>query len=80
VNPIDWKVRSGGRQKDFPLNFPAVRCPGNWRVYADPVPADQRRKLRSYHVGRAHRVSEDAIRDCVAALERESAIRNSAAS
>jgi excisionase family DNA binding protein len=23
-------------------------------------------KLRSYHVGRAHRVSEDAIRDCVA--------------
>jgi excisionase family DNA binding protein len=32
-------------------------------------------KLRSYHVGRAHRVSEDAIRDCVAALERESASR-----
>jgi hypothetical protein len=21
-----------------------VRCPGNWRVYADPVPADQRRE------------------------------------
>jgi hypothetical protein len=23
VNPIDWKVRSGTRQKDFPLSFPA---------------------------------------------------------
>jgi NADPH:quinone reductase-like Zn-dependent oxidoreductase len=24
VNPIDWKVRSGKRQKDFPLSFPAI--------------------------------------------------------
>lgn len=24
VNPIDWKVRSGARQKDFPLIFPAI--------------------------------------------------------
>ncbi len=24
VNPIDWKIRSGSRQKDFPLNFPAI--------------------------------------------------------
>ncbi len=24
VNPIDWKIRSGARQKDFPLTFPAV--------------------------------------------------------
>ena len=24
VNPIDWKVRSGARQKDFPLDFPAI--------------------------------------------------------
>jgi NADPH:quinone reductase-like Zn-dependent oxidoreductase len=24
VNPIDWKVRSGSRQKDFPLTFPAI--------------------------------------------------------
>jgi NADPH:quinone reductase-like Zn-dependent oxidoreductase len=24
VNPIDWKVRSGARQKDFPLNLPAI--------------------------------------------------------
>jgi NADPH:quinone reductase-like Zn-dependent oxidoreductase len=24
VNPIDWKVRSGMRQKDFPLSFPAI--------------------------------------------------------
>ena len=37
-------------------------------------------KLRSYHIGRAHRVSEDAIRDCIAALENESATRNLAAS
>ena len=22
VNPIDWKVRSGARQKDFPRNYP----------------------------------------------------------
>jgi excisionase family DNA binding protein len=29
-------------------------------------------KLRSYHIGRAHRVSDDAIRDCVALLESES--------
>ena len=24
VNPIDWKVRSGMRKKDFPLSFPAI--------------------------------------------------------
>jgi NADPH:quinone reductase-like Zn-dependent oxidoreductase len=24
VNPIDWKVRSGARKKDFPLSFPAI--------------------------------------------------------
>ena len=24
VNPIDWKVRSGARQKDFPLTMPAI--------------------------------------------------------
>jgi NADPH:quinone reductase-like Zn-dependent oxidoreductase len=24
VNPIDWKVRSGARQKDFPLNLPSI--------------------------------------------------------
>jgi len=24
VNPIDWKLRSGVRQKDFPLSFPAI--------------------------------------------------------
>ena len=24
VNPIDWKVRSGMRQNDFPLSFPAI--------------------------------------------------------
>src|SRR6202140_5142862 len=23
-NPIDWKLRSGMRQKDFPLSFPAI--------------------------------------------------------
>ena len=30
-------------------------------------------KLRSYHIGRAHRVSEQAVADCIALLERESA-------
>jgi NADPH:quinone reductase-like Zn-dependent oxidoreductase len=24
VNPIDWKVRSGARQRDFPLSLPAI--------------------------------------------------------
>jgi NADPH:quinone reductase-like Zn-dependent oxidoreductase len=24
VNPIDWKLRTGARQKDFPLSFPAI--------------------------------------------------------
>ncbi len=24
VNPIDWKMRSGARQKDFPLDLPAI--------------------------------------------------------
>jgi D-arabinose 1-dehydrogenase-like Zn-dependent alcohol dehydrogenase len=24
VNPIDWKLRSGMRQEDFPLSFPAI--------------------------------------------------------
>src|ERR1700690_3736871 len=24
VNPIDWKLRSGVRQKDTPLSFPAI--------------------------------------------------------
>jgi excisionase family DNA binding protein len=30
-------------------------------------------KLRSYHIGRAHRVGEQAIAECIALLERESA-------
>ena len=30
-------------------------------------------KLRSCHIGRAHRVSEQAVADCLALLERESA-------
>ena len=28
-------------------------------------------KLRSYHIGRAHRVSPESIADCLALLERE---------
>jgi NADPH:quinone reductase-like Zn-dependent oxidoreductase len=24
VNPVDWKIRSGARQKDFPLQLPAI--------------------------------------------------------
>jgi NADPH:quinone reductase-like Zn-dependent oxidoreductase len=24
INPIDWKIRSGARQKDFPLSLPAI--------------------------------------------------------
>lgn len=24
VNPVDWKIRSGARQKDFPLELPAI--------------------------------------------------------
>src|SRR5580704_8048779 len=24
VNPIDWKLRSGMRQEDFPLSFPVI--------------------------------------------------------
>jgi NADPH:quinone reductase-like Zn-dependent oxidoreductase len=24
VNPIDWKIRSGARKNDFPVNFPAI--------------------------------------------------------
>jgi excisionase family DNA binding protein len=28
-------------------------------------------KLRSYHVGRAHRTSDEAVRDCIALLEQE---------
>jgi NADPH:quinone reductase-like Zn-dependent oxidoreductase len=24
INPIDWKIRSGARQKDFPLKLPAI--------------------------------------------------------
>jgi NADPH:quinone reductase-like Zn-dependent oxidoreductase len=24
INPIDWKIRSGARQKDFPLTMPAI--------------------------------------------------------
>lgn len=24
VNPVDWKIRSGARQKDFPLSLPAI--------------------------------------------------------
>src|ERR1017187_716769 len=38
VNPIDWKLRSGMRQKDSPLSFPAISGPrcewrrtGGWR-------------------------------------------------
>ncbi len=28
-------------------------------------------KLRTYHIGRAHRVSDDAVRECIAQLERD---------
>jgi excisionase family DNA binding protein len=31
------------------------------------------KKLRTYHIGRAHRVSDEAISDCIASLERDSA-------
>lgn len=34
--------------------------------------------LRSYHIGRAHRVSEEAITDCIRALEAQSAARRGA--
>jgi hypothetical protein len=37
-------------------------------------------KLRSYHIGRAHRVSEQAVADCIALLERESAQERAARS
>ena len=30
-------------------------------------------KLRTYHIGRAHRVSDEAIADCIARLEEDSA-------
>jgi len=36
-------------------------------------------KLRSYHIGRAHRVGEQAIVDCIALLEQVSAQARSAA-
>ena len=32
-------------------------------------------RLRTYHVGRGHRVSEQAITDCIATLETETAAR-----
>lgn len=35
-------------------------------------------KLRSYHIGRAHRVSEQSIVDCIALLERENQDRSAA--
>ena len=35
-------------------------------------------KLRSYKIGRAHRVSDEAISDCIALLERESATSRAA--
>jgi excisionase family DNA binding protein len=31
------------------------------------------KKRRTYHIGRAHRVSDEAIADCISQLERESA-------
>ena len=36
-------------------------------------------KLRSYHIGRAHRVSEQAIADCIMLLEQEGAQSGAAA-
>jgi NADPH:quinone reductase-like Zn-dependent oxidoreductase len=48
VNPIDWKVRSGARQKDFPLTLPAILgrdVSGTVRAVGDKVrtfkPGDQ---------------------------------------
>ena len=41
VNPIDWKVRSGVRQKDFPLELPAILgkdVSGVVRAVGDDVP------------------------------------------
>ena len=37
-------------------------------------------KLRSYQIGRAHRVSEQAVADCIALLELESAQERAARS
>ena len=57
VNPIDWKLRSGMRQKDSPLSFPAIlgrdvsgQCPGpshivrEWTT-ARPRPGFRRSEL-----------------------------------
>ena len=35
-------------------------------------------KLRDYHIGRAHRVSDDALTDCIRLLETETAQSRSA--
>lgn len=56
-----------GAARELGLSVPTV-----YRLIADG-------RLRSYRVGRAHRVADQAVRDCIALLEREAAARRVAA-
>ena len=55
VNPIDWKIRSGARQKDFPLKLPAILG-----VDVSGVVRSVGRNIRSFKPGDRVLASADA--------------------
>ena len=56
--------------KSGSLKYAAAKIGCSLPTLYGPIAAG---KLRSYHIGRAHRVSDQAIADCIALLERENA-------
>jgi NADPH:quinone reductase-like Zn-dependent oxidoreductase len=55
VNPVDWKIRSGARQKDFPLKLPAILG-----VDVSGVVRSVGRNIRSFKPGDRVLASADA--------------------
>jgi excisionase family DNA binding protein len=74
-------VNAARRQEKRPrlgsLKYAAIKIGCSLPKLYDLIEAG---KLRSYHIGRAHRVSEQVVADCIALLELESAQERAARS
>ncbi len=62
--------KEGGTGRPGSLKYAAAKIGCSLPTLYDLIAAG---KLRSYHLGRAHRVSEQAIVDCIRTLEEEGA-------
>jgi len=63
-----WTMSDGIGSKPGSLKYAAAKIGCSLPKVYELIAAG---KLRSYHIGRAHRVSEQAIADCIALLEQE---------